>query len=254
MPNPRLTLLYVGSLAAHAVLAAAVSAIEPPPIVETVRITMREAPPPPPPTEPQAEPPPPPEPVAPPPPSAPEPPPPAPPPRPRPTAEPPAEAAPPPPPAAAAPLDFGVAMQGGVGLGGVAVPVGDVHAAPDSAPRAEVVRTAAARTLEAQPEERPRRRSAPDECQEEPSRPRPISMPQPAYTDDARAAQVEGRVRVRLEVDETGSVTSVEVVEGLGHGLDEAARAAVREARFEPATRCGAAVAATFTISVRFTL
>ncbi|UJR81754.1 energy transducer TonB [Sandaracinus amylolyticus] len=249
MAKNRIVLLYVGSLLAHGVLAAAVSAIEPPARVETVRITMREAPPPPP--EPVEPPPPPPEPEAPPPPppeAAPEP---APPPRPR--AEPPPEAAPPPPVPAAAPLDFGVAMQGGVGLGGVAVPVGDVHASP-TAPREAVTRTASARTLEAPQEERAPRAASEDACAEEATRPRPVSMPQPAYTDEARTAQIEGRVRVRIEVDATGAVTNVEVVEGLGHGLDEAAAAAVRDARFEPAMRCGEATSATFTISVRFTL
>ncbi|MBX3271341.1 MAG: hypothetical protein KF729_13835, partial [Sandaracinaceae bacterium] len=53
-----LGLVYVVSLAVHGGLAALVSAIEPPAVIETVRITMRDAPPP----EPDAPPPPPPEP------------------------------------------------------------------------------------------------------------------------------------------------------------------------------------------------
>jgi len=237
--SPRtLGIVYVASLAFHGGLAAVVSAIEPAPVVETIRITMRDTPPPPP--EPET-PPPPPEIEA-----SPPPPPPesgAPPPRPR--AEPPPPVVPPPPP----PPMLGAAMQGGAGLGGVAIPVGEATA-PAAEPR---VTRAAARTLEAPVEQPPR--AAPDQgCAEEATRPRPISMPQPAYTEAARAASIEGRVRVRVEVDAGGAVASVTVLEGLGHGLDEAALEAVRGARFEAATRCGDAVSATFTISVRFTL
>jgi len=79
-------------------------------------------------------------------------------------------------------------------------------------------------------------------------------MPHPAYTDEAREAAVEGRVRVRITVDATGRVSDAQVLAPLGYGLDESALAAVREASFEPATRCGRAVSTTFVISVRFTL
>ena len=57
--SPRtLGIVYVASLLFHGGLAAVVSAIEPAPVVETIRITMRETPPPPP--EIEASPPPPP--------------------------------------------------------------------------------------------------------------------------------------------------------------------------------------------------
>jgi protein TonB len=65
---------------------------------------------------------------------------------------------------------------------------------------------------------------------------------------------VEGKVRVRVSIDENGSVTGVELVSGLGHGLDEAALGAARSARFEPATRCGKPVASSFVIAMRFVL
>lgn len=239
--------VYAASFALHGGLAAIVSAIEPPPVVETVRITVREAPPPP---EPEAPPPPPPEVEAPPPPPPPPEPVAAPPPPPRPRPE-----TPPPPPAptpAAPPPLLGASMQGGVGLGGIAVPVGETSGVPASQQTERVTRQAAARELEAPPPE-PRRAAAP-ECTEEASRPRPLSMPQPAYTETARAAGIEGRVRVRVDVDESGAVANVVVLEGLGHGLDEAAIESVRGARFEPAVRCSRPVSASFTISVRFTL
>ena len=81
-----------------------------------------------------------------------------------------------------------------------------------------------------------------------------VDMPEPEYPDAAREANIEGRVRVELTLDATGRVTGARVLQGLGHGLDEAALDAARGARFEPATRCGRAVATTFTLGVRFTL
>jgi protein TonB len=89
-------------------------------------------------------------------------------------------------------------------------------------------------------------------CDEPMVKPRPRSVPQPAYTTAARAAGIEGKVRVRLTVDETGKVVDVTIIQGLGYGLDEAALAAASAASFEPATQCGKAVRATFTISMRF--
>ena len=50
-----------------------------------------------------------------------------------------------------------------------------------------------------------------DGCDEPPAKPKPISVPQPGYTDDAQAAAIEGKVRVQLTVDETGKVRRREV-------------------------------------------
>jgi protein TonB len=79
-------------------------------------------------------------------------------------------------------------------------------------------------------------------------------MPHPAYTDDARAASIAGKVRVQLTIDPAGQVSVASVLEGLGHGLDEAAVAALRQASFNPATKCGKPVASTFVVAVRFAL
>ncbi|HEX6036703.1 TonB family protein [Longimicrobium sp.] len=48
----------------------------------------------------------------------------------------------------------------------------------------------------------------------------------------ARAARVDGRVRVQLTVLPDGTVGEAVLVEGLGHGVDEEALRVVREARF----------------------
>jgi periplasmic protein TonB len=165
----------------------------------------------------------------------------------------PAEAPPPeaPPPPAAAPIsdlpDFGLALSGGVDGTGIALPAGNgVSGGPrgNAAPKTAAPRKAA-----------PLAAAAPlDPCEEPAAKPKPRSVPQPLGTEAARAAGVEGKVRVQLTVDETGHVVDVKLLQGLGYGLDEAALSAARRADFEPAVRCGKATRATFNISMRFTL
>ena len=158
------------------------------------------------------------------------------------------EAAPPP---ADAPLaampDFGVSLTGGVDGTGFAMPVGGSSKPPSKAPLGAT--KAATKQLSAL--------AAPavvDGCDEPTAKPKPRNVPQPGYTEAARAAAVEGKVRVQLTVDESGRVVSVKLLQGLGHGLDEAALAAAKQAEFEPAMRCGKPSSATFNISMRFSL
>jgi periplasmic protein TonB len=91
-------------------------------------------------------------------------------------------------------------------------------------------------------------------CDEEATKPKQQDIVRPQYTDDARAAGVEGKVRVEITISKTGEVTSARVVSGLGHGLDEAAITAAKRMTFAPATRCGKPVESKFTISIRFGL
>jgi protein TonB len=93
-----------------------------------------------------------------------------------------------------------------------------------------------------------------DVCNEPPSKPKPVKVLQPAYTEAARTANVEGRVRVEITVDENGRVTNARVLQGLGHGLDEAALAAARASTFTAGTHCGRPVSSTFVIGMRFSL
>jgi protein TonB len=96
--------------------------------------------------------------------------------------------------------------------------------------------------------------AAVEECDEPPAKPKPIKVLQPAYTDDARSAAIEGRVRVEITVDENGNVVATKVIAGLGHGLDEAALAAAKGSTFSAAIRCGKPVRSTFVIGMRFNL
>ncbi|MFZ5477141.1 MAG: TonB family protein [Myxococcota bacterium] len=55
------------------------------------------------------------------------------------------------------------------------------------------------------------------------------------YPEAAKAARVEGKVLLAIEIDEAGKVRDVQVVRGVGHGLDEAAVAAAQGFEFSPA-------------------
>jgi periplasmic protein TonB len=54
------------------------------------------------------------------------------------------------------------------------------------------------------------------------------------YTEKARRANIQGKVVLRFEVDPSGRVVNVQVVSGLGGGLDENALKALRKSRFRP--------------------
>ncbi|MEZ5391631.1 MAG: TonB family protein [Bryobacterales bacterium] len=81
-----------------------------------------------------------------------------------------------------------------------------------------------------------------------------LSKPKPVYTAEARQARVEGEVVLEARFGANGSVTVLRVVSRLGHGLDEAAAAALRAMRFEPAKRGGVPVDSTLSVSVAFQL
>lgn len=134
--------------------------------------------------------------------------------------------------------DFGVSLSSGA-PGGLAVPAGNSR---DYAPPAHAAKTlsrgAAARD---------------DDCSEPAAKPRLVSQgAPPAYSEDARSAGVSGKVRVEITVDEHGRVVRVRLIQGLGHGLDEAALGAARAMTFEAAARCGKPTSATFNVSFKF--
>jgi len=62
------------------------------------------------------------------------------------------------------------------------------------------------------------------------------------YTEEARAAGLEGVVVFDLVVDENGRARDIMVVQGLGAGLTEAAKRALRACSFTPGERDGIAV------------
>jgi TonB family protein len=78
--------------------------------------------------------------------------------------------------------------------------------------------------------------------------------PKPDYTDDARKLRVEGEVLLRVLLVATGDVRVLEIVRGLGHGLDENAISAAQKIRFKPALRSGRPVDSTVTVHILFQL
>jgi len=79
-----------------------------------------------------------------------------------------------------------------------------------------------------------------------------LYKPKPIYTPEARNLKLEGNVLVDVIFCASGEIRLVGVVQGLGHGLDEAARQAVLRIKFRPATRDGAAVDTRARVNITF--
>lgn len=81
-----------------------------------------------------------------------------------------------------------------------------------------------------------------------------ISKVDPVYTDDARKARLMGTVVMNAVVDATGHVTNMEIVHGLGLGLNEAAMQSAGQWLFVPGKQGNLPVAVQVQISVTFVL
>jgi protein TonB len=135
------------------------------------------------------------------------------------------------------------------------VPPARTEAAPPAtaAPPASEAGAAAPRPTRApEPTEPPPTpvRAAAREVVETP--PKILTVVKPAYPPLALRAHIGGVVILRVLVSETGVPLDVEVIQGVGGGLTEAAVAAIRRWKFEPGRRSGAAVRAWTTIPIPF--
>ncbi|MFZ0454980.1 MAG: TonB family protein [Ignavibacteriaceae bacterium] len=74
------------------------------------------------------------------------------------------------------------------------------------------------------------------------------------YPDMAKKAGVAGKVFVTAFVDETGTVTNLKLLKGLGAGCDEEAINAVKETKFKPGMQRGRPVKVQITIPIVFKL
>ena len=74
------------------------------------------------------------------------------------------------------------------------------------------------------------------------------------YPEIAKRAGVQGRVYIKAYVDETGKVTKVELIRGIGAGCDEAAMKAVNSVMFKPGKQRGKPVKVQVTVPVLFKL
>jgi TonB family protein len=81
-----------------------------------------------------------------------------------------------------------------------------------------------------------------------------LEKPKPDYSDEARRLRIEGDVVLRVTFEASGAIVVHGVLEGLGHGLDEAAMVAARRIKFKPARRNGEPVDLTAILRVVFRL
>lgn len=85
--------------------------------------------------------------------------------------------------------------------------------------------------------------------------PLPIGRCVGTYTDEARAAAIEGTVILDLVVGPDGRPQKIKVVRGLPHGLTQAAKKAVARCRFSPGEQDGDPVAVRIrAFKIRFVL
>jgi protein TonB len=78
--------------------------------------------------------------------------------------------------------------------------------------------------------------------------------PQAPYPAAAKRAEIEGAVRLQVDIDAAGAVSQVLLLRGLGYGLDEAAMAALRQCRWRPGKVGDDAVATRIVYTYRFVL
>jgi TonB family protein len=82
-----------------------------------------------------------------------------------------------------------------------------------------------------------------------------VHCPDPAPSEEARAAGVVGTVSLRIIVETDGRAADIQVVKGLGYGLDELAVRAVQAWRFKPAMGpTGRPVPTTVPVEITFRL
>jgi protein TonB len=74
------------------------------------------------------------------------------------------------------------------------------------------------------------------------------------YTEDARLRSISGAVVLEIVVRRDGSVGDIKILQGLAGGLNDRAVQAVRQWRFSPAHRQGAAVDVIVEVAVEFRL
>jgi protein TonB len=81
-----------------------------------------------------------------------------------------------------------------------------------------------------------------------------LSKVEPEYSDEARRARIQGMVVLSIEIDENGHVRNIQVVSGLGLGLDERAIDAVNHWKFRAGSLNGKPITTSARVEVTFRL
>ncbi|MCU1235046.1 MAG: TonB family protein [Candidatus Solibacter sp.] len=77
---------------------------------------------------------------------------------------------------------------------------------------------------------------------------------EPEYSDEARSVSIAGTVLLKVVIDVDGMAKNMDVVKGVGFGLDEKAAQAIALWKFQPGTRGGEPVPVQAVIEVNFRL
>lgn len=85
-------------------------------------------------------------------------------------------------------------------------------------------------------------------------KPRVLHQEKVEYPLEAEKSRVEGAVKLSVTIDTKGEVSEVQVLEGPGFGLNEAAESALRKFKFTPAEKDGEKVSVRITYVYRFRL
>lgn len=135
----------------------------------------------------------------------------------------------------------------------------DTVSPPPSPPvRTESVEAAAPKAApeQAAPPPQPETKPEPPPAPKEPVRtpPRLLQRVPAAYTNEARAAGVQGSVQLSVDIDERGIPVRARILRSLDPGLDRNAIQSLGGWRFQPATEDGRPAPSTATIEVQFSL
>lgn len=84
--------------------------------------------------------------------------------------------------------------------------------------------------------------------------PKPIYVPEPDFSEEARKAKFQGEVVLNVVIDKAGNVERIRLENPAGRGLDQNAIDEVKQWRFEPATRNGQPVVVEMNVEVDFNL
>lgn len=87
-----------------------------------------------------------------------------------------------------------------------------------------------------------------------PNAPAFLHREMPVYPLIARRLGKEGRILLRLTIDEKGKLLNIEVIEGAAYGFTEAAIEAVKKSTFKPAMQDGKPVMSKALLPIRFSL
>jgi protein TonB len=75
------------------------------------------------------------------------------------------------------------------------------------------------------------------------------------YPEEAKEKKIEGKVFAKFVIEKDGSVTNVEIVKGVGYGMDEETLRVVKMLpKWNPGKQSGKAVRQAFTMPITFSL